>query len=432
MEQITRLKYKGEDLEGIVVVEDESYMTLKLPSGYNVVVSKKYISNIKREEINKECQENMSLQISREERTESNKMKIALLHTGGTIASKVDYRTGAVSSKYKAEELLSLYPEFEYMARISAKTVTNIFSEDMNFEEYNKILEEIDLSIKSGADAIIIAHGTDTIHYTSCALFYGCLNLPIPILLVGAQRSSDRASSDAFSNLKAAISFLKSQHGSERKFRRVGICMHKNLSDEDFLILDGINVKKLHSTRRDAFKQINYSSYAEVTDSGDVKVLRGDLETLKPSKTFSYITYNTKLKGGFFKAHPNMFEEELESLRVYDFLILEGTGVGNISAHKNNLEKDNLFLKELKKLVRNTKVIASTQTTFGEVSLDIYSRGRDLQSSGIIGNRHNLSSETLFMRTAFCLSQSEKSFEEIWEENLEGFEIKSCDVGFLF
>jgi glutamyl-tRNA(Gln) amidotransferase subunit D len=304
--------------------------------------------------------------------------------------------------------------------------IGNIFSEDMRFKEYNLMLNEIQKAIENNSIGIIISHGTDTMHYSSAALQYAIKNLNIPIILVGAQRSSDRASSDAFSNLDAAVDFIIENSKQKIQFRRVGICMHENISDENFLLLDGINAKKMHSTRRDAFKQINYLPYARI-EKGRMTILREELATDNSKNKIKIVPYNTDLKICFFKSHPNMFAQELENLENYDAIIIEGTGIGNLPEHEDNEKKDGKILKALTNLCKKTKVISGTQTTYGEISLDIYSRGRDLQTAGLIGNRINLSTETLFCKTAHCLSQKERPFEEIFKENIEGFKLRSED-----
>lgn len=421
MSEKIELEFKGDIIKGVLIKEDKEYITVKLSSGYNANLKKSEIKEIKRlrdEEIKGKKQN-----IEKHEKKELS--KITIIHTGGTIASKVDYRTGAVSSKFTPDELLNLYPELNELAQIDAKMIGNLFSEDMRFAHYNLMLKEIELAIKNKTCGIIISHGTDTMHYTSSALQYACKNLSVPVILVGAQRSSDRASSDGYSNLEAAVNFII----STPDFRRVGICMHGSISDNEFLILDAINAKKMHSTRRDAFKQINYLSFAKIHNKKQ-EILRPELLSKEVSGKFSFTTYNEKLKIGFFKAHPNLFADEIKMLSIYDAVIVEGTGLGHLavnvvddytSEHKKNLDA-------VKELVKKTKVIMGVQTIYGETNLNIYSTGRDLQKVGVIGNYLNLTTEVLFIRTAFCMSQKEKKFEDIWEENLEGFEIKSLEI----
>lgn len=207
--------------------------------------------------------------------------------------------------------------------------------------------------------------------------------------------------------------------------------MHEDISDENFVILDGINAKKMHSTRRDAFKQINYLPFARLSyKNGNLKdyfEFREELKSENSIQKTEVFKYDEDLKIGFFKVHPNVFEEEINLLKYYDGVIVEGTGIGNVPESENNEIEDKKILSKFKNISNDVKLIPSVQTVNGEVSLDIYSRGRDIQNSGFIGNRMNLCSETLFIRVAHILSQKNENFNEIWEQNLEGFEIRNED-----
>jgi glutamyl-tRNA(Gln) amidotransferase subunit D len=418
MTKILEVEYKGEIIKGPLLKEDENYFMIKLSSGYNVNLKKENCNIISETDI-----EDKKTQPKPITKPNTKLPNVTILHTGGTIASKVDYRTGAVSSKFTPHELMNLFPELNELANINTKLIGNIFSEDMRFAEYNLMLKEIKLAIENKTDGIIIAHGTDTLHYTSAALQYATKNLSVPVILVGAQRSSDRASSDAFSNLTSAVEFIIYNKSQETKFNRVGICMHETINDDSYLILDGINAKKMHSTQRDAFKQINYKPFARISNNGNtIEVLRKDLQTSNPTEEFTFTEFNEELKIGFFKVHPNMFDWELDHLTQYDAVVIEGTGIGNLPQNNDNKKQDRAILKKLHEICDKTKIFAGVQTVYGEVSLDIYSRGRDMQNAGIIGNRINLTTESTFCRIAYCLSNTKKDLDELWEKNLEGFE----------
>jgi glutamyl-tRNA(Gln) amidotransferase subunit D len=418
MTKILEVDYKGEIIKGPLLKEDENYFMIKLKSGYNANLKKENCKIISESEV-----EDKKIESKTKLKTNKKLPNVTILHTGGTIASKVDYRTGAVSSKFTPEELMGLFPELNELANIDTKLIGNIFSEDMRFAEYNLMLKEIQLAIKNNTDGIIIAHGTDTLHYTSAALQYATKNLNIPVILVGAQRSSDRASSDAFSNLTSAVDFIIYNKSQNLKFNRVGICMHETINDDTYTILDGINAKKMHSTQRDAFKQINYEPYARISDNGKtVKILRKDLQTKQTTENFTFTEFKEELKIGFFKVHPNMFSWELDNLTQYDAVVIEGTGIGNLPQNDDNSKQDKAILNKLHEICDKTKVLAGVQTVYGEVSLDIYSRGRDIQNAGVIGNRTNLTTESIFCRIAHILSKENIDFEKEWDSNLEGFE----------
>lgn len=422
METRIEVEFKKEIISGILLKEDETYITVKLESGYNSILNKKNSKILKKEELKLK-----SKSIFSKKQKNSKLNKIMILHTGGTIASKVDYKTGAVSSKFTPEELLNLYPSLNEKADLHVKMIGNLFSEDMRFDHYNLMLEEIKLAVENECCGVIISHGTDTLHYTSAALEYSLENLSIPVIIVGAQRSSDRPSSDAYSNLNAAIDFIINNNSQNLKFNRVGVCMHKNISDDSFLILDSINLKKMHSTRRDAFKQINYLPFVKI-ENGNIEILRDELLSIcEDKKKLSFVKYNSSIKIGFFKVHPNLFPEEISALSIYDVVIIEGTGLGHLGI--NEIDKVTKIhtrnLNALRELVKTTKLIMGVQTVYGEVNMDVYSTGRYLQQIGVLGNHMNLTTESLFVRSAYCLSKSMKDFNKFWNSNLEGFEFTS-------
>lgn len=419
MKQRLKVNYSSEEIEGILIKEDDKNLVLKLDSGYNANLKKSKLEILSREDIEKKAV------IDKPEiKKRKGLPKITVLHTGGTIASKVDYATGAVTSRFTAEELLGLYPELNEIADIKPEMIANLSSEDMRFTHYNLLLDAIKKAVEEGTDGIIISHGTDTMHYTSAALQYAIENLSIPVILVGAQRSSDRASSDAYSNLKAAVDFIVFNKDKDKAFRRVGICMHDSLSDFSFNILDAINAKKMHSSRRDAFKQINFPPVANI-DREIIDVCREDLFTNKPEEKTKITKYDENLKIGFFKAHPHLFPEEISALSIYDAVVIEGTGLGHIAVSQfdEHTKINPKNLEAVGELIKKTKVIVGVQTVSGHTNMNIYSSGRYLQETSVLGQFMNLTTETLFIRAAYCLSQKDKTFEDCWNENLEGFDI---------
>lgn len=426
MESSIIVEYQGTTIKGILLKEDEHYVTIKLSSGYNSTLKKLDIKEISRTQNKKKVLSKKDLNIN------SNKSlpKIAILHTGGTIASKVDYETGAVSWKFTPDELLGLYPELLEIADLDAKMIRNMASDDMRLEHYNLLIDEIKSAINLGAEGIIISHGTDTLHYSAAALSYALEKLPVPVLIVGAQRSSDRAGSDAFSNLKAAISFLIDNFKNKLKFNRVGICMHETSSDNTFTILDGINAKKTHTTLRETFKQINYLPFARISSNYETTILREELLS-ELNFDFKYSKYNPNLKIGLLKIHPHSYVEEFDILSFYDGVIIEGTGLGHIpltnmdeftSHHPKILEK---VSNEIKK---GKKIVVSTQCNGGSTCRSVYSPGKILENVGVLGDNCNLIPETLFMRLAYCLSKKDEDFNLLWNSNLEGFELISLDI----
>jgi len=245
---------------GIFMPSKEDTLILKLDSGYNLGILKNNIINAKLLEKHKEKK------FKKEKIKQNSKLPtITILHTGGTIASKVDYETGGVIARFSPEELLEMFPELKKIVNLKSRLIANMWSEDINFKHYNLLAKEIEKEIKSGVNGIIITHGTDTLHYTSAALAFILDDLTIPVILVGSQRSSDRGSSDAALNLICACNFI-----ANSKFQDVAICMHSSMQDDSCLILPATKSRKLHSSRRDAFKAVNTEPIALVTKEGKI------------------------------------------------------------------------------------------------------------------------------------------------------------------
>jgi len=277
---------------------------------------------------------------------------VTILHTGGTIAFKVDYKTGGVVAKYSEKDILEMFPELKNIVKVKSKLIKNMSSEDMNFKHFNLIAKEVFRELKN-SDGIIITHGTDTMHYSAAALSFILEGLDKPVIFVGAQRSSDRGSSDAGLNLICAAQFI-----DKSDFSGVGICMHESMSDENCLILPGVKTRKLHSSRRDAFKVVNDSAIARVNRSGKVEFLNYNK---KEKGKLELRLINEKLKIGLFKSRPNMFANELKIYEKYDGLILEGTGMAG-NPPINEIDE---FTKEHTKISKSIKKLVDTAIKTG-------------------------------------------------------------------
>ena len=135
----------------------------------------------------------------------------------------------------------------------------------MKPEYWVKTARSVADEINGGADGVVVAHGTDTMHYTSAALNF-MLDTPVPVVVTGAQRSSDRPSSDAFMNLISSVVAAKSD------IAEVTLCMHAEEDDSYCLLHRGTKVRKMHTTRRDTFRSINALPIAKI-EKGKLKLV---------------------------------------------------------------------------------------------------------------------------------------------------------------
>jgi glutamyl-tRNA(Gln) amidotransferase subunit D len=422
-----RVATSEEGFEGVLMPQAGGFLVIKLPNGYNIGIDRKKITDIRV----------VKKYGKKETKPAGMKQKkglptISILHTGGTIASKVDYATGGVNAKFSPEELLSLFPELGEMANIRSRLVANLMSENLRFAHYNILAKEIEREVAEGADGIIVTHGTDTLHYSSAALSFALENPHVPVILVGAQRSSDRGSTDAAVNIISAAIFI-----CHSKFAGVATCMHESMSDDTCLLIRGAKARKMHTSRRDAFRPINAKPLARVNFAEKkVEFLResypASVANGKPEGKFAVMPFRESIKVGIIKCHTNMYASQFLSYLGFDGVVLELTGLGQgpiISFDEHTRENENIR-KAIGELVKTgTIVAAAPQTIYGRLQMNVYSEGRRMQELGVIGNYSDMTPETSFIKLAWLLSNFKKEqVPELFSTNLRG-EISERTLG---
>ncbi len=364
---------------------DDEHIVLKLKSGYNIGIEIKKIKNI--ELLSSEKIEPKS---SKQVKTDSTLPKVLLLSTGGTIASKIDYRTGAVTPALSAEDLNSAVPELSQLANIDAEVLFSEYSENLQPEHWKKIAEKLDSLAKSDYKGIVVAHGTDTMQYSAAFLSFALSGYPIPIALVGSQRSSDRPSSDAAVNLISAVRFV-----IESNARGVFVVMQHNEKDELVVAHLGTRVRKNHTSKRSAFQTIG--------DNPAFLILGEKIEKNLEKEFFKQKGYEPKInydsRVALVKYHPGYDPKIINFLIEAGFkaIIFEGTGLGH--GGKNMYES-------VKKANESGLYMGMTsQCIDGRVGMNVYESGRDLQELGIIP-LSNLIPETALVKAMWALGNS--------------------------
>ena len=345
---------------------DESHIVLKLKSGYNIGIEFEKI-----EKIEKVGEGQSSVESSKTIEKDEKLPKILLLSTGGTIASKVDYRTGAVTPALSATELYEAVPEIAKIANVDAEVLFSEYSENLQPEHWLEIAKKVDSVADSDYTGIIIAHGTDTMHYSSAFLSFALSGFKKPIVLVGSQRSSDRPSSDAASNLIAATKFLR-----RCSAKGVFVVMHHNESDKAIACHLGTRVRKNHTSKRSAFETIG-SSPAYVIFENEIIDNTSKMENSAFSKDYNP-RINLDTKAALVKYHPGFDPEIIESLikLQYRAIIFEGTGLGHVGK---------TMYDSIKKAKEKGIFLGMTsQCIDGRVSMTVYESGRDLLDMGIV------------------------------------------------
>ena len=375
----------------------DSIIVVKLDNGYNVGID---ISKIELLEPMERTQ-----RLGREERVktkpyQSSLPRVTLISAGGTIASKVDYETGAVTPSLKPEDIMEWIPELEDVALISAREVMNIFSEDMTPAHWESIAREAYNEINQGVSGVVVAHGTDTMSYSASAIAFAIWNKPAPIVFVGAQRSSDRPSTDAALNLMAAF-FV----AAKAPFAESVISMHSSISDQFIAVHRGVKCRKMHTSKRDAFQSINDKPLAlvdvikrDITIIGRIYEYRGEKNPVLRAK------FNDRVV--LIKSYPGIQQEILDFVvdKGFHGIVLEGTGLGHIP---------NRLVDSIKRAVESgIPVVMTSQCLFGHVNMNVYSTGRRLLEAGVIPG-YDMLPETAYVKLSWVLGSISREMSEV-------------------
>ena len=335
---------------------------------------------------------------------------IAVLGTGGTIASFVDYRTGGVHPATKPEELAAAAPELFDVCNVRAEVVLEMFSEDMQPEHWTQIAERAAWHLNNGCRGVVIGHGTDTLHHTSAALSFCLQDLPGPVVLVGSQRSSDRPSSDAGLNLAAAARVAATADLGE-----VVVCMHDTSDDHRIAIHRGTRVRKMHTSRRDAFQSINVQPLGHVT--GRDVVLHGGRPAGKgPAR----VDGSWDEEVSMILSYPGLWPEHIEDV-VRKATVIVGTGLGHIARR---------CLPGIEKVIaRGAHVVMASQCIHGRVNMNVYSTGRDLLQMGVLP-ADDMLPEVAYIKMMWILGQTDDpdDVRRLFETDLVGERGAPTDV----
>ncbi|TLY03408.1 MAG: Glu-tRNA(Gln) amidotransferase subunit GatD [Thaumarchaeota archaeon] len=377
---------------------DDSHIVLKLKNGYNVGLEIDKIKKIELESSPATKKENMP-----KPKTDLAMPKILLISTGGTIASKIDYRTGAVTPALTASELNATVPELSRIANIDTEVLFSEYSENLLPEHWIKIAEKLNSCARSEYRGIIVAHGTDTMQYTAAALAFSLSGFPKPVALVGSQRSSDRPSSDAALNLIAAVRFLV-----ETDVTGVFVVMHNTSSDDEIACHWATRVRKNHTSKRNAFQTIGGSPAFIIQDN---RIEKNKLFNLPKVEYSPKIKFDNRV--ALVKYYPG-FEPKIMDYTIssgYKAIIFEGTGLGHVGK---------IMYDAIEKAKKKGMFVGMTsQCIDGMVSMTVYDSGRDLLNLGVtpLGN---MIPETALVKAMWALANSKDSAEmnKIMKENI--------------
>ncbi len=377
---------------GIILPRSETadpfHIVLKLRSGYNIGIAASTVTDI---EIfgHKEAHYKIP---EKDFPFDPKKPKVKLLGTGGTIASRLDYRTGAVIPAFSPGELYGSVPELADYCNLDTEKLYGVFSENMGPDQWKGTAEAIGKEIEKGVQGIVIGHGTDTMHHTAAILSFMVQNSPVPIVMVGSQRSSDRPSSDAALNLMHSV-----KTAAESDIAEIMVCMFGPTSDVYGLLHRGTRVRKMHSSYRSTFRTIGDIPIAKVSRT-EITPLRQDYKRRRNDKNVIINTaFEEKVTIVYY--YPNMMPDIIDSLIDNDYkgIIIAGTGLGHVNKP--------LYPALKRAREKNIAVYMTVQTLWGFVQMYVYDTGRDMMELGVIPAA-NMLPEVAYMKLCWALGQS--------------------------
>ena len=387
-----KIKSTRGDFEGTILPRaentDDKHIVIKFFTGYNIGIDTATITDMHETGYKKAVYKIPEKEFP----YTASKPNVKLLGTGGTIASRLDYRTGAVIPAFSPGELYGAVPELADICNLTTEKLFAVFSENMGPEQYKKLAVAIGHEIEKGVDGIIIGHGTDTMHYTSSALTFMVQDPPVPIVLVGSQRSSDRPSSDAAYNLMHAAT--AAGHGD---IAEVMVCMFGPTSDMYGFLHRGTRVRKMHSSYRSTFRTIGDIPLATVTREGVVP-LKQDYNRRRKDRKVTILPYFEEKVAMIYyytNMHPDMIDSLVEN--GYKGIIIIGTGLGHVNKP--------LYPAIERAVKKNVAIYMTVQTLWGYVHMFVYDTGRDLMAKGVVP-AENMLPETAYIKLGWALGQT--------------------------
>jgi len=397
---------------------DPESIILKLDNGYNVGVSfgkstkiaksrahePRAVKEEARFELGKTSREILKLKF------DPKKPLVTLIATGGTISSRVDYKTGGVKTIENPQDFLHNVPELVDMANIRLTSPFAKMSEDMNYTDWVELAKAVARELNTGAKGVIVTHGTDWLHYTSAVLSFFLRNLTKPVVVVGAQRSSDRGSSDAGMNLLCAV------HTALSDMAEVGICMHASIMDDYCLFMRGTKVRKMDTQRRDAFRPVNDLPLARVYPSGKIEKLKKDVRIRSEGKVESDTKFEPRI--AIIKPYPGSDPSVIDyhvSKGVKGFVV-EGSGLGHVPTNGKGE-----WISTIKKHVKDgIPFVVTPQTIYGRINPNVYTNLRVLYHEAKAIPGEDMLTETAFVKLGWVLGHT-KDPEKVREMMLTNY-----------
>jgi len=415
---LVAVSWKGQHLRGFLLPRieagDQEALVVKLESGYNVGLNARDVGSLEKVGPRMEIGKIPKIEFKKNE----NLPDISFIATGGTIGTHLDYKTGGVYMCRTPEEVLATTPELENIVNLrSTISPFTIASEDVNYTHWQKMAKLVAKELNTGSEGVILTHGTDCLHYTSAALSFMLRDLCKPVAVVGAQRSPDRSSFDGSLNLIAAARYCTSD------FAEVATVMHANSSDDCCFAIRGTKARKMHTSRRDAFRSINEKPLAKIYPDGRIEKLNENYNKRRSGMVYTDTVFEPRT--AILKVYPGADPAMLDFLvqKKYKGVVIEATGLGHVPTGVGGIKAGPLagklsWIPAVRRAVDKGIVVCITsQTIYGRVHPFIYRNLRMLHAAGATFCE-DMTTETAYVKLGWLLGHKLRS-EEVKRRMLE-------------
>ncbi|MFH0830200.1 MAG: Glu-tRNA(Gln) amidotransferase subunit GatD [Candidatus Aenigmatarchaeota archaeon] len=401
-----RVRKGDSSFEGLLLprseLGDRDSIILKLDNGYNIgirVEKGTTVEKIGHAKLNQEEKFEFGREKVEPQHFDSNKPAIGFVATGGTIVSKVEYATGGVVALESPVELLSNIPELKSFCSIPEITIPYTkMSEDLLGSDWQKLAAAVAKEVNR-TNGVIVTHGTDMLHYTAAALSFMLKDLKRPVIITGSQRSSDRGSSDAFMNI------LCSARAALADFAGVYVCMHATPNDDYCLLIRGTKARKMHTSRRDAFRPVNERAIAKIWPDGRVEMLNNNHQKRSEGKCSADTKFESKV--GILKTYPGADPALLDWMvaKGYRGIVIEAGALGHVPT-----ESENSWIPSIKKAVKKgIPVVVASQCIYGRVNANVYKHLRILFHEAGAIPAEDMTAETAYVKLCCVLGHSKRA-----------------------
>ena len=357
---LVRYTNGGTALTGTYIAERDGMAVVKLESGYNIGASPEKIEFVERPAPQPPAGAGVVVQ-------NPDLPELAVISTGGTIASRVDYRSGAVMSQFSASDILRAIPELGDVARYRDRQIASILSENMKPALWRELARAGYDEIRAGVTGVIVTHGTDTMAYSAAAVRF-MLKTPVPVVFVGSQRSADRPSSDNAMNTLCSAAVAAGDLGE------VAVVMHATTNDDRCAIHRATRVRKMHTSRRDSFQSMGMEPLGYV-DYPSLSVTLSD-EAVRRGAQEPELHDALEERCALLHFYPGMPASVLDVFEGYAGLVISGTGLGHVATD---------WVPKVREMIEDgTTVVMTSQCLHGRVCDRVYNTGRDLLAAGVV------------------------------------------------